>query len=104
VSRTRLPAHFSSKALTSTQLLKSRYLHLLFKDAIRDGLRSIKNAIEDKSIVPGAGAFEVAAYNHLQQFKDTVQGKPKLGVNAFAEALLVIPKTLAENCGYLTNF
>jgi len=32
------------------------------KDAIRDGLRAVKNTIEDKSVVPGGGAFEVAAH------------------------------------------
>lgn len=31
------------------------------KDAIRDGLRAVKNTIEDKAVVPGAGAFEIAA-------------------------------------------
>ena len=30
------------------------------KDAIRDGLRAVKNTIEDGAIVPGAGAFEVS--------------------------------------------
>ncbi|KAL8452044.1 hypothetical protein Emed_001585 [Eimeria media] len=69
------------------------------KDAIRDGLRAIKNVIEDQAVVPGAGAFEVAAYCKLQEFKRTVPGKQKLGVDAFADALLVIPKTLAENSG-----
>merc|ERR1712187_463943 len=31
------------------------------KDAIKDGLRSVQNTIEDEALVPGAGAFEVAA-------------------------------------------
>ena len=35
------------------------------KDAIRDGLRAIKNTIEDKCVIPGAGAFEVAACENL---------------------------------------
>lgn len=35
------------------------------KDAIRDGLRAVKNAIEDGCVVPGGGAFEVAAYSRL---------------------------------------
>lgn len=38
------------------------------KEAIRDGLRAIKNTIEDKAVVPGAGAFEVAASEHLMNF------------------------------------
>lgn len=70
------------------------------KDAIRDGLRAVKNLIDDKCYIPGAGAFEIACYNHLIDFKNTVQGKAKLGVQAFAEALLIIPKVLAENSGY----
>ena len=51
-------------------------------------------------MVPGAGAFEFAAYDHLMKYADTVEGKVKLGVRAFADALLVIPKTLAENSGF----
>jgi len=56
--------------------------------------------MDDEGFVPGAGAFEIAAFNHLMDFKETVKGKAKLGVETFARALLVIPKTLAENCGY----
>ena len=43
-------------------------------------------------MVPGGGAFEVAAYNHLMGFKDQVKGKAKMGVQSFAESMLVIPK------------
>lgn len=39
------------------------------KDAVRDGLRAVKNAIEDGFIVPGGGAFFVAANRHLMKFK-----------------------------------
>jgi len=71
------------------------------KDAVRDGLRAVKNAVEDRAAVPGAGAFELAAAMHLRRNTvRTVQGRAKLGVEAFAEALLVIPKTLAENSGF----
>ncbi|KAJ9075691.1 T-complex protein 1 subunit zeta [Entomophthora muscae] len=68
-------------------------------DAIRDGLRAVKNTIEDASVVPGAGAFQVACSAHLTKFKDSVKGRAKMGVQAFADALLVIPKTLARNAG-----
>jgi len=70
------------------------------KDALRDGLRAVKNAIEDQALIPGGGAFEVAASHMLQSYKETVTGKPKLGVAAYADALLVVPKTLAENSGF----
>jgi T-complex protein 1 subunit zeta len=70
------------------------------KDAIRDGLRAITNTINDKAVVAGAGAFEVSASCHLLEWaKTNVSGKAKLGVAAFADALLVIPRTLAENSG-----
>ena len=70
------------------------------KDAVRDGLRAVKNALEDGAVVPGAGAFEIAAAHALLQHKGEVKGRAKLGVQAFADALLIIPKTLASNSGY----
>lgn len=73
------------------------------QDALRDGLRATKNAIEDKSLVPGAGAFEIACSHHLTQTVlkgKAAKGRAKLGVQAFADALLIIPKTLAQNGGY----
>lgn len=84
-----------------TILIKGPNEHTIaqVKDAVRDGLRAVKNVIDDKAVVPGAGAFEVAAYCKLQEFKRSVPGKQKLGVDAFADALLIIPKTLAENSG-----
>jgi T-complex protein 1 subunit zeta len=71
------------------------------KDAIRDGLRAIKNTIEDRAVLPGAGAFEVAASENLSVYnKEHVSGKVKLGVQVFQEALLIIPRTLAQNSGF----
>ncbi|PHH70321.1 hypothetical protein CDD80_6098 [Ophiocordyceps camponoti-rufipedis] len=71
-------------------------------DAVRDGLRSVYNMIVDKSVVPGAGAFQVACAAHLKSdaFRNAVKGKAKWGVEAFADALLIIPKTLAANAGH----
>ena len=58
--------------------------------------------IVDKSVVPGAGAFQVACAAHLNsdKFRKTIKGKAKYGVSAFADALLIIPKTLAANAGH----
>eukprot|EP00440_Ansanella_granifera_P034773 gb/GFBE01037722.1/.p1 GENE.gb/GFBE01037722.1/~~gb/GFBE01037722.1/.p1 ORF type:complete len:540 (+),score=189.96 gb/GFBE01037722.1/:1-1620(+) len=69
------------------------------KDAIKDGLRAVQNTVEDEAVVPGAGAFEIAAHVHLEQYKKSVEGKPRLGVEIFGKALLVVPKTLLENSG-----
>lgn len=71
------------------------------QDALRDGLRAVKNAVEDNSLIPGAGAFEVSCAHHLAaKVKKLAEGRTKLGVQAYADALLVIPKTLAQNGGY----
>ncbi|GIY35384.1 t-complex protein 1 subunit zeta [Caerostris extrusa] len=85
-----------------TILIKGPNNHTLtqIKDAVYDGLRAVKNAIEDGCLVPGAGSFEVAAYSALTKYKSQVQGRVQLGVQAFADALLVIPKVLATNAGY----
>ena len=52
------------------------------KDAVHDGLRAVKNALEDGSVVPGAGAFEVAAHAALTsaEFMNSVYGRAKYGV------------------------
>eukprot|EP00591_Stephanopyxis_turris_P006182 CAMPEP_0195523824 /NCGR_PEP_ID=MMETSP0794_2-20130614/23273_1 /TAXON_ID=515487 /ORGANISM="Stephanopyxis turris, Strain CCMP 815" /LENGTH=565 /DNA_ID=CAMNT_0040653905 /DNA_START=129 /DNA_END=1823 /DNA_ORIENTATION=+ len=86
-----------------TLLLQGPNTHTIdqIKDAVRDGLRAVKNAIEDRALVPGAGAFEIAAAMHLKNdVCKTIKGRAKLGVEAYAEALLIIPKTLAENSGF----
>ncbi|XP_076624119.1 chaperonin containing TCP1 subunit 6 [Colletes latitarsis] len=85
-----------------TILLKGPHKHTLeqLKDAVRDGLRAIKNAIDDGAVIPGAGAFEVAASKVLKQHVGKVKGKQRLGVEAYAEALLIIPKILAVNSGF----
>ncbi|PON78202.1 T-complex protein 1, zeta subunit [Parasponia andersonii] len=105
-----------------TILIKGPNDHTIaqIKDAVRDGLRAVKNTIEDEAVVlaenftkinvqltiigEGAGAFEVAARQYLvNEVKKTVQGRAQLGVEAFADALLVIPKILAENSGLDTQ-
>ena len=85
-----------------TILIKAPNQHTIaqINDAVRDGLRAVKNAIEDKHVVPGAGAFQVALYHHLMKYKDSVKGKAKLGVQIFADSLLIIPKVLAQNGGF----
>jgi T-complex protein 1 subunit zeta len=85
-----------------TILIKGPNKHTLMqiKDAVHDGLRAIKNAIEDNCVLPGAGAFEIYASQELIKYKKEVQGRPKLGIQAFADALLIIPKVLAQNAGH----
>lgn len=84
-----------------TILIKGPNDHTIrqIKDAVQDGLKTAANVFSDKSVTAGAGAFEVAAHLHLLKFKNEVQGRAKIGVQAFADAMLVTPKTLAQNSG-----
>lgn len=85
-----------------TLLLKGPNKHTVnqIKDAIYDGIRAVFNVLKDGAVVPGAGAFEIAGYCALKKLADGVKGRAKLGILAFAEALLIIPKTLAVNAGH----
>ncbi|KZT62045.1 chaperonin-containing T-complex zeta subunit Cct6 [Calocera cornea HHB12733] len=86
-----------------TLLIKgpNAYTTAQIQDALRDGLRSVKNALEDGALIPGAGAFEIACAAHVSgKVKKEAKGRAKWGVQAFADALLIIPKTLAANGGF----
>merc|ERR1711988_963974 len=72
----------------------------LINESLRDGLRAVKNTIESSSVVPGAGAFEIAAHDYLKQNLHKAQGRTKLGVEVVADSLLVVPKAIAENSGH----
>lgn len=86
-----------------TLLLQGPNKHTIdqIKDAVRDGLRAVKNALEDKAVVPGAGAYEISCAMHLRDVvAKATKGRAKIGVQAYAEAMLIVPKTLAENSGF----
>lgn len=85
-----------------TILLRAGNKHALvqMKDAVRDGLRAVKNALEDGCVVPGAGSYEVAVHMALKKAMDHVKGRERLGMQAYADGMLVIPKVLAQNSGY----
>jgi len=67
--------------------------------ALEDAIKVSKDVMEDGAILPGGGATELDLSIRLDEFAKKVGGKEQLAVEAFAEALKVIPKTLAENAG-----
>ena len=50
--------------------------------------------------MPGAGAYEVAVHLALRKGLSTLKGKARLGLQAYADGMLVIPKTLTHNAGH----
>lgn len=86
-----------------TILIKGATNHALnqTKDAVRDGLRAVANVIKDDGVVPGAGAFFIAASDYLKKnLSNLAEGRNKTGIEAFADALLIVPKTLVKNSGH----
>ncbi|MCJ7639737.1 MAG: TCP-1/cpn60 chaperonin family protein [Euryarchaeota archaeon] len=67
--------------------------------AVTDALRVVGVTIEDEKLVAGGGATEVELALKLRDYASTVGGREQLAINAFADALEIIPKTLAENAG-----
>ncbi|WP_265108730.1 thermosome subunit alpha [Halosolutus halophilus] len=59
----------------------------------------LSRAIEDGAVVPGGGAMEIHLARDLREYAANVPGREQLAVEAFADALEVIPRTLAASAG-----
>ncbi len=67
--------------------------------AVEDAIGVVSATVEDGQVVAGGGAPEIAIARGLKDYADTISGREQLAIAAFAEALEVVPKTLAENAG-----
>ncbi|KUK99520.1 MAG: Thermosome, partial [Methanomicrobiales archaeon 53_19] len=67
--------------------------------AIEDALRVVGVVVEDKKVVAGGGAPEIELSLRLRDYASSVGGRAQLAIEAFASALEIIPRTLAENAG-----
>ncbi len=67
--------------------------------AIHDALSVVSDVIEKNKIVPGGGAVEAKLARELRKYAAQIGGREQLAIEAFAEALEIVPRTLAENAG-----
>jgi len=67
--------------------------------SIHDAVCVVAASIESKKYVPGGGAIEIELTKELRDYAESIGGREQLAVNAFADALEVIPRTLAESAG-----
>ncbi|MDH5482375.1 MAG: thermosome subunit beta [Candidatus Bathyarchaeota archaeon] len=67
--------------------------------AMTDALSVVSDVMENNKIVAGGGAVEVEIAKELRSYATKVGGREQLAVEAFADAIEIIPKTLAENAG-----
>lgn len=67
--------------------------------SLRDALSVVRDAILKPAIVAGGGAPEAELSQQISQWSESLTGREQLAAKAFAEALMAIPLTLAENAG-----
>ena len=67
--------------------------------SIHDALMVVKDVIEKPAIVAGGGSPEAYVSSRLKDWADIFDGREQLAVKKYAEALEVIPITIAENAG-----
>ena len=66
---------------------------------VNDAIDVVATTVSDGRILSGGGAIEVEVARRLRDYADSVSGREQLAVEAFADALELIPRVLAENAG-----
>jgi chaperonin GroEL (HSP60 family) len=66
---------------------------------MHDALSVVADVIEKNQVVAGGGAVEAEVTKRLRDYASTIGGREQLAVEAFADSLEIVPKTLAENAG-----
>lgn len=67
--------------------------------SLEDAILSTRRLVKNPTIVAGGGAIEMELSKGLREWSRTIYGKQQLLVNAYAKALEVIPRQVAENAG-----
>lgn len=67
--------------------------------SLHDALCVIRCLVKSNYLIPGGGAPEIHLSHHLTQMSNSISGLEPVCYKAFAEALEIVPYTLAENAG-----
>mmetsp|Transcript_31593 Transcript_31593/g.74145 ORF Transcript_31593/g.74145 Transcript_31593/m.74145 type:complete len:244 (+) Transcript_31593:128-859(+) len=80
-------------------LLRGANSHMLdeMERSVHDALCVVRRALESSDVVPGGGAVESALSIYLETFASTLSSREQMAIAEYAQALLVIPKTLSVN-------
>ena len=91
----------SEDAGTVTVLARGGTEHVVdeLERALNDALDVVIAALGEGGVVPGAGATEIAVADHIREQAAGIEGRRQLAVEAFADAVDVLPRTIAENTG-----
>lgn len=89
------------KAKAVTILITGGTEHVIdeTRRALSDALGDVASSIKVGRVIAGAGAAETELSRNIRLFSNTFSGREQLAVKAFADAMEIIPRTLAENAG-----
>jgi thermosome len=84
-----------------TLLLRGSTEHVVdeIERGIDDATSVVGDTVAEGNVLPGGGAPEIELARHLRDYADSVSGREQLAVEAFADAVEVVPRALAENAG-----
>ncbi|WP_092694169.1 thermosome subunit beta [Halorientalis regularis] len=84
-----------------TLLLRGSTEHVVdeLERGISDALDVVAATVTDGRVLAGGGAIEVELARRVRDHADSVEGREQLAVEAFADALELVPRVLAENAG-----
>nr|WP_262180998.1 thermosome subunit beta [Halomicroarcula laminariae] len=84
-----------------TLLLRGSTNHVVdeLERGVQDALDVVAATVTQGQVLGGGGAPEVEVARRLRDFADGVEGREQLAVEAFADALEIVPRTLAKNAG-----
>ena len=68
--------------------------------AMIDALSVVSDVTENNKIVAGGGAVEIEVAKELRKYANKVGGREQLAIEAFADAMEIIPRALTENAGF----
>lgn len=80
----------------------TRHVSSEIERAMEDALGVVAATVEDGKVVYGGGAPEIEIARQLKAYANTISGREQVAVNAFADALEIVPRTLSENAGLNT--
>ena len=68
--------------------------------SFHDAIMIVKRAIQNHDVVAGGGAIEMELSKMLRAHARTIQGKQQMILSAYAKALEIVPRQLADNAGF----
>ncbi len=66
---------------------------------LEDAIGVVSSVIEDGQVVTGGGAIEIEIALKIRKFAPRIGGREQMAIESFADAIEIVPKTLAENAG-----